>query len=241
MKKGFTFIELLVSASIFASVLAMSFISLSSVLKTVRASESTRSVAVSGSEAMSKIELFVRNAQPIAKSDGSFYCTNFPNNSMAAAAYAGVSSYGDGTDIAISVPATLKQPLHKIYFFKAYSAGGEDFTLEMLEYQATVPNPTLSNCGYVFAGSQFLLNVNTWARKINNANFFTIQKRPPINRGTVAELDLDPAKVGLADLVLVQVKFKIVQKDSFSGAVVQSRDFQTTITPRAYQSTFSQL
>lgn len=248
MRKGFTFVELLISAAIFASVLAAAFISLSTVLRSIRHSESTRTVAASGFDALTTIALYARYASPVYGPNNTILCQTTGNNSLKLAATVGMYDETSSQIIYLSVPATPPLVDNKIYAITPqpahYNATGQaiDYNLTLTEYEAATIKPTEPDCGFAFTNSWPLLANNTFVQPLTStAPLFEITATPPNGTGSVGELNFDPATVGEPNARRLKIKFKVIERDVNTSAITQSRSFQTTIVPRLYQSTYSSL
>ncbi|MDO8471728.1 MAG: prepilin-type N-terminal cleavage/methylation domain-containing protein [bacterium] len=248
MRKGFTFVELLISAAIFASVLSAAFISLSTVLRSIRNSESTRTVAASGFDAVSTIALYARYASPVYGPNHTRLCQTNGSNSLKLAAAEGLYEETSSKIIYLSVPATQPPEVYKIYAIAAqpahYDATGQaiDYNLTLSEYETTPIKPTEPDCGFRSINSWPLLADNTFVQPLTPTEpLFEIEATPPKSIGSIGDISFDPATVGEPNARRLLIKFKVIERDADSNAVTQSRSFQTTIVPRLYQSTYSSL
>lgn len=248
MRRGFTFVELLISAAIFASVLAAAFISLSTVLRSIRHSESTRTVAASGFDALTTIALYARYASPVYGPNNTILCQTAGNNAVRLAATAGMYEETSSKIIHLSVPATSPLAVNRVYALQPqpahYDANGQatDYNLTLLEYEAAIIKPAEAECGYAATNSWPLLANNTFIQPLTLTEpLFEISATPPNGTGSVGELNFDPATVGEPSARRLKIKFKVIERDANTSAITQSRSFQTTIVPRLYQSTYSSL
>lgn len=248
MRKGFTFIELLISAAIFASVLAAAFISLSTVLRSIRHSESTRTVAASGFDAISTIALYARYASPVYGPNNTRLCQTTGNNSVKLAAADGLYYETSSKTIYLSVPATPPLIVNRIYAIQPqpahFDASGQaiDYNLTLTEYEAATIQPADADCGFRHTNSWPLLTNNTFVQPLTSTEqLFEILAISPLGTGSIGDINLDPAAVGEPNARRLIIKFKVIERDVNTNTVTQSRSFQTTIVPRLYQSTYSSL
>lgn len=243
-RRGYTFIELLISASIMAGVLMSTFMVYAVINRNGRSAQRIRSDSYDAATLVNVISEYGRYASPWLTEDDQPVCTSGLSEDMLKAVKYGTNVSGAGTTLWIAVRESNERGdrtgalLYQFSFVPrgtvVTTAGSvQAFDALYSAEQITAIGTGTGVCKNIsIAANQSLLPDNLRVVKNPDNNLLTSRAAVTINGGSVGELTLETNEFRLPRFVMIWLMVASTEQ------VHVPYEFITTFTPRAYASEF---
>lgn len=247
-KPGYTLIELLLSAAIFAGVLMLAFALVATINRLSRRSEDSRQIIFNTSALMDTLVQYSRSASPVRGEHDALCSISSPDN-VQQATLKGIYQ-SDSTNIYVNLRQTTTSGTVSYKTYRFYLEQADPPTINISGTLYGLYRPKLQvynvdgNCNYNAdsQGALSLLPDDELILVAPGQTVFDVQKGALNNNdpnSKVGDLWLSPTAIDEISSQLVTFNLTFVKQSELSNPEsVNKYSYLTTVTPRPYQVTF---